>query len=254
MQNSFSEVYLSELDEKRFGIKVAKAMNITAAKLPHIMKYCSDNDVSLLIARCKTTEIISVQEMEKEGFILMDTLVYYNRDIQNKLIPQDEEKKRIRILGQGEEKRVREIAAGAFRDYFGHYHMDTRLSRQACDDIYTDWAYRTCVSKNVADLVLVAELNNIIVGFMALKVNGRYECEVILNAVLPEAQRKGIYRSMMIEGMRYFKSQGVKNIIVSTQIMNIAAQKVWTRLGFELIQSYYTFHKWYSRLYIHDMH
>jgi hypothetical protein len=34
-------------------------------------------------------------------------------------------------------------------------------------------------------------------------------------------------------------------MLISTQITNVAVQKVWTRLGFEPSRSYYTFHKWF---------
>jgi hypothetical protein len=33
-------------------------------------------------------------------------------------------------------------------------------------------------------------------------------------------------------------------MVVSTQITNLAVQKVWVRQGFELTGSYYTFHLW----------
>jgi len=246
MKQAFSDIYLSDIDERRFSVRVAKAMNVTLNIIPYIHQYCLNNKVSLLIARCKTTEMMAVQEMEKDGFILMDTLVYYTRDMKDTIEMVGDKTIKIRIVKDGEEERVKEIADMAFHNYYGHYHLDSRLNQRKCDEIYSDWAYRSCMSKDVADFVLVAEMHNRIVGFMALRTSRMNESEITLNGVLPEMQKKGIYRSMILGGMQYIKKRGNTNIIVSTQIVNIAAQKAWTRLGFELSHSFYTFHKWYE--------
>ena len=35
-------------------------------------------------------------------------------------------------------------------------------------------------------------------------------------------------------------------MVLSTQVTNLAVQKVWSRLGFEPSRSYYTFHLWFD--------
>jgi len=240
-----AELFLSDIDEKRFGIKVAKVKDITSDYWSTVMRFCLTNKVALLIARCSTAEVTTIQAMEKKGFILTDTLVYYKKEIHNKAIPYNEGQVRIRPIRQGEENRIKEIAQGAFRGYYGHYHADERLNRLACNEVYIDWAFRSCLSKDMADMVLVAELGNSVVGFATLQIKSPDTGEGVLFGVAPEAQRHGVYRAMMIGGMIYLKEKGLKQMVVSTQIMNIAVQKVWTRLGFEPSHSYYTSHKWF---------
>jgi len=46
--------------------------------------------------------------------------------------------------------------------------------------------------------------------------------------------------------MEWSLSKGVRRMVVSTQVINIAVQKTWVRLGFEPIRGYYTFHKWFD--------
>jgi GNAT superfamily N-acetyltransferase len=141
---------------------------------------------------------------------------------------------------------VKQVAADSFRGYSGHYHADERLRRSQCDEIYTDWARRSCLSRDVAGEVLIADIDGRVAGFATLKLNSPEEGEGVLFGVAPWAQRRGIYRSFMVRGMEWCAGKGAKRMIVSTQIVNTAVQKVWTRIGFEPSHAYYTFHKWFD--------
>jgi len=241
------QIYLSAIDEERFGIRVARAAEVTLRDLPSIMHFCWANGVVLLVARCLASELPAAQAMEREGFVLMDTLVYYERDLVKKAIPSDTGKIPVRPIRPGEEHEVKAVAAESFRGYFGHYHADERLDRTKCDEAYTSWAFQSCVSRDVADEVLVADLDGSIVGFASLRLNSQEEGEGVLFGVAPSVQGQGIYRSLMIYGMEWCLSKGAIRMVYSTQITNIAVQKVMTRVGFEHSYAYYTFHKWFDR-------
>jgi GNAT superfamily N-acetyltransferase len=235
---------LSPLDSARWNVVTAKATDITAEDLPHALGFCREQNVAFLIARCATTELAAVQAMEREGFQLMDTLVYFSCDITSG-VPDDQGQAPVRQLRSGESRAVRQVASRSFAGYLGHYHADPRLDRRQCDELYTDWAERSCLSREVADEVLVATLDESIVAFATLRLNSDAEGEGVLFGVAPEAQGRGIYRSLMIGGMRWCKARGRSRMVVSTQVTNVAVQKVWTRLGFEASKSQYTFHKWF---------
>jgi len=247
MISNSHQVYLSLIDEERFGIRTARASCITLESLASVMEFCHANGVILLIGRCPASDLRCAQVIEKEGFSLMDTLVYYVRDIEKKAIPEDTGKATIRPIQPGEEAKVEVVAAEAFRGYYGHYHADEKLDRAKCDATYTSWAVLSCVSQDIADEVIIAELDGSIVGFATLRLKSNEEGEGVLFGVAPGAQGKGLYRSFMIHGMLWCRSKGAKRMVVSTQIINTAVQKVWTRVGFEPCYAYYTFHKWFDR-------
>jgi GNAT superfamily N-acetyltransferase len=211
------------------------------------MTFFRTNDVLLLIARCLASELDAAQAMEQEGFSLMDTLIYYTFNLAKTTIPPDSGKVPVRPIRRGEEDEVKIVAAESFRGYLGHYHADKRLDRAKCDEVYISWALRSCVSRDVADEVLVADLDGSVAGFATLRLNSPEEGEGVLFGVARSAQRRGIYRSFMIGGMEWCRSMGATRMVVSTQITNIAVQKVWTRLGFEPSHAYYTFHKWFDQ-------
>ena len=239
-------VALSEIDEERFGVRTARATEVSAEDLPALVDYCLNNRVRFLIARCPVAEVRAAQLMERHGFSLMDTLIYYQRDLTRAPVPSDEAIIHVRAMRPGEEEVVKAVALDAFRGYSGHYHADERLEREKCDEAYASWASRSCVSKSIAHEVLVMEANETIVAFATLRRNSDEEGEGVLFGVSASTQGKGIYRLLMIGGMNWCLAQGARRMIVSTQITNLAVQRVWTRLGFEPTRAYYTFHKWFD--------
>ena len=236
----------SEIDSARFGIRVARASPITPGDLDGVLDFCAANAIALLIGRCAATDLSAAQMMEDNGFFLTDTLVYYSFDLGKHSIPADSPRALIRPIRPGDEAQVERVAASAFRGYYGHYHADPKLDRAKCDEGYVSWAVRSCTSRQVATDVLVAELENKIVGFATLRLNSPEEGEGVLFGVATEAQGMGIYRSFMVGGMHWCKEQDVRRMVVSTQVTNVAVQKVWCRVGFEPAHSYYTFHKWFD--------
>ncbi len=237
---------MSAIDEARFGVRTARTQGITASSVSEILAFCEANRVELLIARCPATDIRTVQVLEVQGFLLMDTLVYFIRDLAAKPIPLDTGGVPVRPFRPGDEAGVRAVAQGAFRGYAGHYHADPRLDPAKCDEAYLSWAERSCTAPGVADAVLVAVSEDTVAAFATLRLNSPHEGEGILFGVSPALQGRGVYRSLMIRGIEWCLARGARSMVVSTQLTNVAVQKVWTRLGFEPRNAYYTMHKWFA--------
>jgi GNAT superfamily N-acetyltransferase len=239
-------IQLSPLDEERFGVRTAKVSSLTVNQLPTVIEFCQSHQVKFLIARCAASELRTAQAMEKQGFSLMDTLVYYSRHLANASIPSLSDMLTVRPVAAHEAGQVSAIAARAFHAYGGHYHADPHLEPAKCDAVYESWAYRSCISREVAHEVLVAERESEIVGFVTLRKQGAEAGEVPLYGVDPSLQGQGIGRGLIIGALRWCKSQGISAMSISTQITNLSSQKVWIRLGFEPAQADYTFHKWFD--------
>lgn len=240
-------ISLSDIDEQRFGIRTVKASHITPSDYSHMLDFCRENHAKLLIARCGATEVLLIQEMERDGFLFMDTIVYYSRDIVNKPIPDDVNKHvKIRPLNRGEEEVVKEIAVRTFSNYAGHYHADTKLDSRKCDAVYSSWAYRSCFPSEVADLMLVAEDRaGRIVGFTSFLLNSR-ERGCGLSGVDPEVKGQGIYRSLILHGLKWSAEMGDDIVVYDTQLTNVAVQTAWIKMGFLPSHSCHTFHKWFD--------
>lgn len=242
---SVGKLELSGLDEERFGVRTAIVRSLRGEDVEGVLNSCIAEGVELLVARCSATDLATAQALERAGASLMDTLVYYTRKL-DRPIPDDTGRTTIRAVHRDEDApAVAAIAAEAFAGYTGHYHADLRLSRTACDAAYVSWAERSVLDPGVADEVLISELDGKPVGFATLRMNSPEEAEGVLFAVAPEAQGQGIYRSFMVHGMQWAVGMGAQTMVVSTQVQNVAVQKVWVRVGFEPAYGSYTFHKWF---------
>jgi ribosomal protein S18 acetylase RimI-like enzyme len=226
------KIAFSEIDSERFGIRVARAQ-VEGKNLSQIIDFCAAEQIKLLIARCATKEPRTAQQMERRGFLLMDTLVYYAFDLTKRTIAHEAPRVHIRRVLRDDTAQVETVAAAAFEGYFGHYHADSMLDRRKCDEGYVSWAVRSCTSKQVATEVLVAEIDKKIVGFLTLRLNSSKESEGLLFGVAPEVQGIGVGRSLMLNGLALCKKHFAKRMVISTQVTNVAAQKVWCRVGFE---------------------
>ena len=234
---------LSALDQARFGVTTAPVDGLTADRVPEVLARSRADGVTFIIARCAATHFATVHALERSGFLLMDTLVYWQRDLRETPLPEAGGEAAIRPARPDEAAQVAALARDAFRGYFGHYHADARLDRAAADETYASWAERS-VRGEAADAALVAEWGGALAGLITLRMNDADEGEGILFAVSPGMQRRGISRALMAGALAWCVEQGASRMIISTQLVNVASQKAWARAGFEFSHAFYTFHGW----------
>lgn len=237
------DITLSPLELERFGVITAKARNINADNLVDIDDFCTAHGVQMVIGRIDTRELLLVQQMEDAGYRLMDTLVYYVRDLERNPIEPVTPPVTFRPVTPADGEAIADIARISFEGYFGHYHADPRLPDEASDAVYVDWAVRSISDRNLAGDMIVAEVDGQVVGFVTSRVNGD-DGEVVLSGVHPSARRQGIYQAFLEHGTHWCQTQGAKKVWFITQIINVAVQKVYVRLGYTLHHSEYTLHKW----------
>jgi GNAT superfamily N-acetyltransferase len=233
---------LSPLEEERFGVRTMRVNAFELGLLPPLLAFCRANAVRMVIARCPSEDVASAQALEDAGGRLMDTLLYYNLELARK--PQAEPPARVRLARPQEVETLVAIADESFRDYRGHYHADPRLDRSACDATYTDWVRRSLLDRKVADAVYACEIDGKLAAFATMRANSPEEGEGVLFGVAPWAKGRGIYADLIRAGIEWCRARGHARMIVSTQITNLAVQKVWVRQGFEPSASYFTFHLW----------
>lgn len=236
---------LSPLDEGRFAVRTVQARAVDSDHLAELENFCQANQAQLAIVRVSADALNTVQLLEEAGYRLMDTLVYYTFRFAKKTIPTDVRRHPIRMLRPEDREEVIAIAKESFKGYFGHYHADSRLPKDKCDEVYVDWATNSLILKELGHQVIGVEEKGRLNSFLSFKVNCKEEVEVMLSGILQHAQGKGIHQALMIQATRWAHNYGAHQIIVSTQVTNSASQKAWTRIGFEVDKAYYTLHKWF---------
>jgi len=244
MSSPRSTLALSPLEEERFGVRTVRVNELVAADLSEVLAFCRSHAVRMLIARCRAEDLGAAQACEEAGGRLMDTLVYYGLDLARQSGSVLETTAAIRLARAEEADELCAIAASAFQGYRGHYHADPRLDPAACDAAYTSWVRRSLLDRSVADAVFACLVDGRVAGFATMRRNSPEEGEGVLFGVAPWAQGRGIYRDLIRRGVRWCQAEGCARMVVSTQVTNVAVQKVWVRQGFEPTHAHYTFHLW----------
>lgn len=236
---------LSELDSQRFGIVTAKTNLESIDDLKAAESFIIENKVKLTIARIRASNITVVHAAISAGFILMDTLAYYSNDLLNYQRNGNHQSYRIRVATESDAIKIKELSNRAFRFYDGHYHVDPRLDQRFSSEVYADWAYRSCISKSVADVVLLHEIDGQIAGFATVKLSPLNNlAEGALFAVDEPFRCKGVYKNLLLNALLWAKEKGCTSFVYSTQITNIPVLRTLCRVGFTPSCYAYTFHRW----------
>lgn len=235
---------ISEWDTNHFGFNISKLLYTKDPS--NIQKGIQESKrigTKLLICRCPTDAFEWIHDLERRGFQLMDTIVYYSIDLKNYQIP--EPKYQARAATDNDISTVRWIARESFKGYISHFHADPEFDKKKCDEVYELWAVNSFHDKNLSDYIIVIEVERMIAGFLTIKLKDDGKIgETVLSAVHPLVRGKAVYTDIIIHGIKWIHSQGCTKYETSTQIINISVQKAWARLGSSMDRSYYTFHLW----------
>jgi hypothetical protein len=238
------EYTLSDLDWQRFRHKTAKAILRSADAVKPLLAQTASDGVELLIVRVPTDQLDAVQALEATGAFLTDTLVYFRKSKLESYFGVVPIGYSTRIATAGDTAEVKRVAREIFRDYLGHYHADPRLAKSDADEVYASWAARSCVDEVVADAVVLIEKEDAIIALATVKMTGLREHEGLLFGVSPLHRCKGLHASLIKLTEAWGAANKSEQMTYSTQVTNIAAQKVLSRHGFEPMGSYYTLHRW----------
>jgi GNAT superfamily N-acetyltransferase len=213
----------------------------SVAAVAELMQFSRSADLDLLIVRCPVEAVATAQALERAGGVLTDTLVYY-RGPTSRFAPSPGPASGVRLCQEADRAALEAIARASFTGFFGHYHADPRLDQAAATEGYVQWA--SSALADALSVVLVSETEGRLSGFLTAKKLDAKTWEILLNGVAPEFQRRGIYAALFREIGCRARAQGASEVLVSTQLANLAPQKVWTRAGLELDHALYTFHWW----------
>ena len=236
-----------EREQARFGYRMARLIldsTCEPADAEKITEMCRTAGVEMLTLRVPTDKVALVQALEALEFRIMDCLVYYECPTED-LSAVKPLTLEIREATVEDAAAVAETARLCFSDYSGHYHADARLDRIKVSEAYIDWARRCCADREVASCVFLPIVDKTIAGFIALRQNSPAEGEAVLNAVHPSFAGTGIYGQLINRGKQWCCDNGMKRMVISTQIDNLKVQRTWSNRGFHLYKSCYTLHRWF---------
>jgi hypothetical protein len=236
--------YVSVLDTARFGFKVAKLDQVDD-ETAEVLAALADEGTKLVIARIAASDVLGINRLEAIGFRVKDFQVVHRFDLRepftmrpSPVVVQD--------LDPSQVDDVIKVAAASFSGY-GHYAADERLDKELCRDGYSDWARRSCEDRTVADKVIVATLDGIVVGFLTLKLfenSGKKYAVGGIGAVDPGYRGCGAFSSIVVCGLEWGKRLGLDWEEHGALVTNYAVNSVFSQIGFKIVDASVTLHAW----------
>lgn len=240
-----------EWDSNFFQFRIGKVnqSHLDEDEIQEIMQWCHDERIDCLYFLAASDNPQTIRLAEEHGFQMVEIRMIMERKLQNwrQHTPQHQETNLIIRHPRPEDiPTLEKIAAFSYID--SRFYFDQRFDSQKWQAYYSTWVRKSCSGS--ADLALVAEKSNEVVGYITGNLNkdnpheGIYE----LTGVAPEARRSGVGQELFCSGLDWFADHGVETVWLATQGRNIPTQRMVQRNGFITRDCQIYYHLWVDSL------
>jgi GNAT superfamily N-acetyltransferase len=237
-------------DTKHFQMKMGKVFPfITPNADPHspATLQWAQNKLAQLLSKAKSAnyDYLSVLAhpedtvgqfvLTRAGFELMDTTVLYELELSERIAMQTDSSIKLRVATEADIislQEISEICFGERKNNINRFNSDPHLDQDKVKDLYRQWIYNSLGGRNMADLVIIAQWENQLAGFLTLKLDQETKmADIPLNAVNPRFSGHGIYKAMVNYALDFLIANEFKRVEIWTHVTNFAVQKTWQKLG-----------------------
>lgn len=207
--------------------------------MKNVLKEAQHREFKHLTFKMDTNDKKYIATLESCGFHLRDTLISYIFSYKKAILPKMHHRCKLGICQSMDIETLKKLSKKAFK--IDRYHSDPSLDNELCDSYYENWISNSYYG--LADRIITAYVNDTPVGYTTAKLpnyNDNKIAHLVLSAVGEEARGKGVYTSMIFEGVKWLENKA-DYVMVGTQINNIAVQKAWINLGFTVHSSAYIY-------------
>ncbi|MCX8045003.1 MAG: GNAT family N-acetyltransferase [Desulfobacterota bacterium] len=196
---------------------------------------CSQESPVFIYATIPSSDVKASARLGQRGFYCAESRLVFEKQRQPERFPVPDTFT-IRYAIPADEQEVRRIARCSFS--YSRFHCDPRFSRVEADAVKEAWAANFFTGGRGTHMI-VAVSHDTCIGFLQLC--AQHDVLTIdLIAVAPEHRHHGIADAMIAYAER--TCSGHARIRVGTQAANIPSVRLYERLGFRLVASYYVLH------------
>ncbi len=226
----------SPFDTKILGFKTAKITYVVGNYIGDIKNDLKKQGIVYATYRVAMDDYGMIQHLEENGFILVDGMMTLGATLAH---DEQAEWEFVKEAKPENHQQVIDLSRSVFRGVTRYYH-DPVISTQKADSVYEHWL-KNSLNGKVADLVLVWEEGEEIFGFITLQKKGH----IPLVGVSENARGKGVGKRLLLAALARCKKWGLEEVIIETQMTNIAALRLYHACGFKITASYLTF-RWHA--------
>lgn len=196
-------------------------------------------------ARVHLGDTRMIHALERAKFNLMDILQTLRLDLKGPELKISSSS--IRSFVPSDAPRIMQIARDTFTP--SRFFADTHFSTEAAREYYAKWT-RNCCS-GLANDVLVTGVGTDISGYITVRIIDQptnifhpHVGAIDLVRVHPSVQGRGIGTELTKAAVQWFSKNGVRTVLIGTEVNNFAALNCYLNVGFKVHSSKATFHRW----------
>jgi dTDP-4-amino-4,6-dideoxy-D-galactose acyltransferase len=235
---------LLDWDSRFFGRRIAQvsAARLDDAGLRAVEAWCDAAavDCAYFLADFDPPTLALV---ERSGFGLKDVRLTFGRPLASSLTTLPADGLTVRAAVAADLPALEAIAAASHHD--SRFYADERFGREQADALYRAWI-RNSVEGWADDVLVLARDGEQAVGYITgHRRDGGGQIGLI--AVAEEARGAGGAPALVAALCGRYAALGVPWMTVVTQARNLAAQRLYQRLGFTSQALGLWYHRWWSR-------
>ena len=221
--------------------------------LDEVLRHAASRGIHLLTCKVQPLQFAAIHALERHGFLLMDTLLDFLFDfsltpLQKINPPQLPDGLRLRLAKPEDLSEALALTEKAFANHFGRYNSDPRMPAGTGARVYQEWVRSSF--NGAADWILVAEVNNRIIGYSVWKkasaLEVKYSFDIVhctLAATHPDFFGQGVYTTLTFEGMR-MAQKFANHLDLPAHVSHFAVGRTKLKLGWKIAGVRHSFHKW----------
>jgi hypothetical protein len=221
--------------------------------LDRTINWVISQGIEFLMCKTYADDMVTVHALEKKGFLLMDTLADYLYD--SRRYPLEEvsppplpQGATIRLAGEDDLEELMTVARAAFRDYYGRFHSDERISNQQALQVYEEWIRSSC--EGYADWIPIAEIEGRIAGYIVCRKPSTLEqsltvrighCSIV--GIHPDYHGLALFSILTHAAMELLDE--VSDCVEGpTHVNNYPFHWGMEKLPWRIYDAHHSFHKW----------
>lgn len=239
-----------EWDSQFFGKRIGSVLGHRTDDdhMQAVLEWASDNRMDCLYFLADPTHPHTIRTAEVNGFYFQSVKTILERKLSglDAIALPPMEGLTIRFAQAEDLEALRPVARHAYDKT--RFYNDPCFPSDKCEEMYDIWLTKS-ITKELADVTIVAELNGVPTGYASCQVGKApnvTEGTLQLIGVNEENRGARIGQRVMYGVMEWLAEQGMTTISLATQGHNVPAIRFYERLGFttRLIQFWY--HKWFN--------
>ena len=232
----------STVESRRFGLRVFR-WEPPELDVDALLAFALGESADIIILRLPAVRQCELSRLDQAGlpYLAADTLVTYTCGLSG-CLPSPPQNSALRFIpcGPDQEPDLCRMIETLFDHYPNHYLSNPLLPQDMVLEGYKEWVL-AFASPGQGECFLVADGQKP-VAFAAWAREKDGTCRAVLNGVLPEARRHGIYTDIIRFSQKHFQQKSMACLAISTQVHNRGVQRTLVREGFVLEGASITVH------------